>query len=69
MSRLTKHVKCPAKVDTNIVQHCTEPSRESSEEDDTKVTGPDEVPVTRLLPEVLAVDIETEDRADGDDLR
>lgn len=65
---LTKHVQSPAEVDADIVQHGTEASGESSEEDHTKVTGTDQVPIGRLLSEILAVYIETQDRTDGNDL-
>lgn len=51
------------------MQHCAEASGESSKEDNPKVTRSDQVPIGRSLLEVLTVDVKTQNRADGNDLR
>lgn len=51
------------------MQHGTKSSGENSEEDHTEVASTDQIAVRGLLLEVLAVYIEAEDGADGDDLR
>lgn len=51
------------------MKHSTKSSGENSEENHTKVTRANQIVIRSLFIEVLAVYIETENRADGDDLR
>jgi hypothetical protein len=51
------------------VEHGAEPGGERREEDDSEMTGTDDVAVGGLSVEILTIDIETQYRADGYNLR